>query len=50
MQEKQLSENIERKIWDVNILTIFLVEDHPDTNTSRPSLKKDLEEHISLYY
>jgi len=29
MQEKQLSENIERKIWDVNILAIFLVEAHP---------------------
>ncbi|MCD6510736.1 MAG: type II toxin-antitoxin system VapC family toxin [Thermoprotei archaeon] len=42
MQEKQLLENIEKKIWDVNVLAIFLVEDHPGNKYVSPTVEEGL--------
>ncbi|RLE65769.1 MAG: PIN domain-containing protein [Thermoprotei archaeon] len=35
-------ENIERKIWDVNILAIYLVEDHPGHEYVSPIVEEGL--------
>lgn len=43
MQGRQLSESIERKVWDVNILAIFLVEDHPGNKYVSPVVKEGLK-------
>ena len=36
MRVKRPLANIERKVWDVNILAIYLVEDHPGNKYVTP--------------
>jgi len=42
MQAKRLSVNIERKVWDVNILAIYLVSDHPGNKYVTPIVNDGL--------
>ena len=42
MLEKQPLENTERKVWDLNILSIFLVEDHPGNKYVTPIVEEGL--------
>jgi len=43
MLEKQHLENIEKKVWDVNILAIYLVRDHPGNKYVTPIIESGLK-------